>query len=360
MPFNLPFNLSSVDPSILASSSNPFESIKLTVPSQMQIPSQMLMPLQMQMPSEMQMPPEMQMPLEMQMSSIPNQNENNSIPNQSENNSIPNQYENNSIILNLESLIMQYDTLLIQYNQVQSDYINYLQKNSSLIQGEKNSDLTTIQKSTFWGDDGILSSYVPNVEECSALCMATPGCSGATYNVTNTNQRNCWIRTGDGMVIAGTDEQYAIIPKIKNYLLTLQSINTQLIHVNNKIIIIFKTNENNFSLQDKERSEKFNLLKENYRKLEEEHLKISSKLIDDQTIEGKKKQTELIVTKNYYNYLVLLFIVLLCFLILSKTIINSMNENVPSPNNNFGSVILMVVFSLIIILAISYFYKSFR
>jgi hypothetical protein len=81
--------------------------------------------------------------------------------------------------------------------------------------------------------------------------------------------------------------------------------------------------------------------------------------MDQQTIEGKKTQTELVVTKNYYNYLVLLFIVLVCFLILSKTIINSFNQNDPSSNNNFGSVILMFVFSFIIILSIAYFYKTF-
>jgi hypothetical protein len=362
MPFNLPFNLSSnlssIDPSDLLPSSDPFGSINSIVPSQ--VPSQMSSQLPSQLPSQVPSQMSSQLPSQLPFQ-IPSQLQSelsSQLP--SELSSQLKDSKNNSIILNLESLIMQYDTLLIQYNQVQSDYINYLQKNSSLIQSQKNSDLTTIKKSTFWGADGILSSHVPNVEDCSALCVATLGCSGATYNVTNTNQHNCWIRTGDGMVITGTNEQYAIIPKIKNYLLTLQSINTQLIDVNNKIIIIFKTNENNFSFQDKERTEKYNLLKENYRKLEEEHLKISNKLIDDQTIEGKKNQTELIVTKNYYNYLVLLFIVLLCFLILSKTIINSMNENVPSPNNNFGSVILMVVFSLIIILAISYFYKSFR
>ena len=135
--------------------------------------------------------------------------------------------------------------------------------------------------------------------------------------------------------------------------------NLQLLYVNNQIIVIFKTNEINFSIQDKERFIKYNLLKENYRKLEEQRINISKKLMDQQTIEGKKTQTELVVTKNYYNYLVLLFIVLVCFLILSKTIINSFNQNVSTPNDNFGSVILIFVFSFIIILSIAYFYKTF-
>ena len=247
----------------------------------------------------------------------------------------------------------------MQYNQVQSDYMNYLQNLS--LNGENASNLTTLINSTFWGTAGLLSSRVSSLEQCSALCSKTPGCSGATYNVTinNDNKDNCWIRTGDGEVIPGTNEQYAIIPEIKKYLQSLQILNLQLIDVNNEIIVIFKTNEINFSVQDKERFIKYNLLKENYKKLEKERINISTKLMDQQTIEGKKTQTELIVTKNYYNYLVLLFIVLLCFLILSKTIINSFNQNVSTPNDNFGSVILIFVFSFIIILSITYFYKTF-
>ena len=247
----------------------------------------------------------------------------------------------------------------MQYNQVQSDYMNYLQNLS--LHGENASKLTTLINSTFWGAAGLLSSRVSGVEECSALCSKTPGCSGATYNITtnnNNNQNNCWIRSGDGMVIPGTNGEYAIIPELKKYLQALQTLNLQLIDVNNKIIVIFKTNEINFSIQDKERFFTYNLLKENYRKLEEERINISAKLIEHQTIEGKKTQTELVVTKNYYNYLVLLFIVLLCFLILSKTVINSFNQNVAPSNDNFGSIILIFVFSFIIVLSITYFYKK--
>ena len=256
---------------------------------------------------------------------------------------------------------MQYDTLLMQYNQVQSDYMNFIQNLSMKRKKDRSTELTTLINSTFWGVNGLLNSRVSSLEECSALCSKTPGCSGATYSVTiNDSQDNCWIRSGNGDVIPGTNEQYAIVPEIKKYLQLLKSLNSQLIVVNNQIIVIFKTNEINFSIEDKERFLKFNLLKENYRKLEQERRNISNKLLDQQTIDGKKTQSELIVTKNYYNFLILLFIVLLCFLILSKTIINSFNQNEPTANNNFGSIILIIVFSFIIVLSITYFYKLFR
>jgi hypothetical protein len=269
----------------------------------------------------------------------------------------------NSMILNLESLIKQYDTLLIQYNQVQSDYINYLQRNphSTLDNGTNNSHLITSKNNAFWGTAGISSRRVSNVEQCSALCSTTPGCSGATYNITNnSNQNNCWLRSGEGMVIAGTSDQYAIIPESKNYLLTLQTLNSQLMDINNKILIIFRNNENISSTLDKERFKKYNLLKQNYGKLEEERVNILNKLMDHQTIEEKKTQSELIVTKNYYNYVLLLFIVLLCFLILSKTIINSVNQDGQTTNSSFESIILVILISIILILFFTYFYKTFR
>ena len=272
-----------------------------------------------------------------------------------------NKQKNNSIILNLESLTKEYDTLLIQYNQVQSDYINYIQKNpSSIQQRQTTSKFATVPNSTFWGTSGISSSNVSSVDQCSALCSRTPGCSGATYNVTNANnsQNNCWLRSGDGMVVVGTSGQFAIIPQTKEYLLTLQTLNSQLINANNKILQVFQKYES-IPDQDKERLQKNNLLKQNYMKLEKERLKILKQLEEHQTIEQKQNEGKLIVTKNYSNYVLLLIIVFVCFLILSKTVIDSVNQNTSSNSNSLYTLILILII-LIIFLGISYFYRLFR
>jgi len=268
------------------------------------------------------------------------------------------QTKNNSLILNLESLTKQYDTLLIQYNQVQSDYLNYLQQNPTTIQpGQSNSQLTVVQNSTFWGTSGISSSNVSSVDQCSALCSRTPGCSGATYSITNNTQNNCWLRSGDGVVVAGSNKQYAIIPKSKEYLLTLQTLNSQLIDTNKNIMKVFHQCES-IPEQDIERVKKYNLLKQNNMKLEKERLNILNKLKYHQTIEEKKIEGELIVKKNYSNYILLSFIVLVCFLILSKTVIDSVNQNTAAYNSN--SVLYIILACLIAILIISYFYRLFR
>jgi len=267
-----------------------------------------------------------------------------------------NQNQNNSAILNLESLTKQYDTLLIQYNQVQSDYLNYLQQNPTTIQpGQSNSQLTVVQNSTFWGTSGISSSNVSSVDQCSALCSRTPGCSGATYSITNNTQNNCWLRSGDGEIITGANNQFAIISKEKNYLKTLEKINIILINLNNQIMRILETNKNVFIEQDTKRFEKYAILKENYTKLEKERRTILNELLKHQTIEEKQNQGELIVTRNYYNYVLLLIIVLTCVFILSRTAVILISENTTSTSNGDSS-LLKAIFVTCFIIILFYFF----
>ena len=269
-----------------------------------------------------------------------------------------NQKQNNSAILNLESLTKEYDTTLIQYNQVQSDYINYLQKNPSSTQIENagtNSNLVSLPNSTFWGTNGILTTSVSSVDECSALCSKTPKCSGATYNVTNNSQNNCFLTSGDGTIVTGTSRQYAIIPEGKKYLKTLEKLNIQLINFSNEIMKILKTNKNVFLEQDTKRFEKYALLQENYAKLEIERRNILEQLLKYQTIEEKQNQGQLIVTSNYYNYVLLLIIALICVIILSKTVVVLIGENVTSSsssssNSNLSLLIATILSGLIIFL----------
>jgi NADH:ubiquinone oxidoreductase subunit 3 (subunit A) len=269
------------------------------------------------------------------------------------------QNKNNSPILNLESLTKQYDTLLIQYNQVQTDYINYLQKNPSTIQAgstttQVNQELTSIPNNTFWGTSGISSSNVSTVEQCAALCSSTPGCSGATYNDTKTTQNNCWLRSGNGPIVSGTTNQYAIITQSKEYLLTLQTLNSQLISVNIQIIQLMQNNKTIFLSEDDDKNSKYNVLVQNNSKLEEERNDILVQLGQFQSINEKQSQGELIVTKNYYNYILLLIVVLICVFILSKIYVGSSNGNAEDIINILS--IIFFTFIICVVVFIIYYY----
>ena len=267
-----------------------------------------------------------------------------------------NESTNNSIILNLESLIKSYDTLLIQYNQVQTDYINHLQLQINSASGSQNINLSNIKGSTFWGTSGLTSTNTSSVEQCSALCSNTPGCSGATFSLLggNNNQTNCWLRSGDGIIIAGNADQYAIVTQNKQYLLTMNNLNTQLVDVNGKIMQIFQENNNIFTEQHDERSIKYNLLKQNYDILERERINILDKLSQFQSIDEKQNQSTLIVDKNYYNYILLLFIVLICIIILSRIMINSKTENSGSNISIIGIFVIIFFISFLFFLVYSY------
>jgi NADH:ubiquinone oxidoreductase subunit 3 (subunit A) len=272
------------------------------------------------------------------------------------------QNQNKSTILTLESLTKQYDTLLMQYNQVQSDYINYLQQNPSTLQQgsgatRNNQELTSIPNYTFWGTSGISSNNVSSVQQCSALCSRTQGCSGATYNVTNNNQNNCWLRSGDGIIVAGTSNQYAIISKSKEYLLTLQTLNSQLIDVNNKIIQLMQNNKNTFLAEIKNRKSKYILLVQNNSKLEEERNNILLQLSQFQSINEKQNEGELIVTKNYYTFVLLLIIALICMFILSKIYIGTASENADETVNILSTIFFIFIICVVVFIIYYYFHN---
>lgn len=271
---------------------------------------------------------------------------------------MPNENQNNSDILHLESLVKQYDTLLIQYTQVQTDYINFLKENVTTNQSNSNNPkLVSIKGSTFWGTSAISSSNVSSVGQCSALCSTTNGCSGATYNSNSGTQNNCFLRSGYGDVIAGTNSQYAIVPQSKEYLLTLQNLNSQLIEVNNEISNFIQTNGDVFSTQNNERLEKYKLLQKNFEQLEQERIKIVTELSQFQSLNDVQGQGELIVTKNYYSYILLLFLVIICIFCVSRIVINSNNEKMEANMNVFALIFTIFIITFLIFMLLAFFQR---
>jgi hypothetical protein len=270
-----------------------------------------------------------------------------------------NENENNSNILHLESLVKQYDTLLIQYTQVQTDYINFLKVNVTTNQtnSSTNSKLVSIKGSTFWGTSGISSSNVSSVGQCSALCSSTSGCTGATYNSNSGTQNNCFLRSGDGDVIAGTTSQYAIVPQNKEYLLTLQNLNAQLMQVNSEISNFIQTNSSMFSTQNNDRLEQYKILQQNFEELAKERIRIASELSQFQSLNEKQGQSELIVTKNYYSYILLLFLVIICLFFVGRIVINSNNEKTEANINVFAIIFIIFIITFLLFMLIAFFQR---
>jgi hypothetical protein len=254
-----------------------------------------------------------------------------------------------SVILNLESLIKEYDIILTKYKQVQSDYNSYLQNNDT-------STLTNIKNSLFQGTNIISNTHVQDINSCSALCSETTGCSGATFKNISGDEPNCMISSGDGNVLTTDDDSYAIIFVNKNYLLTLEQFNLQLIDISNEIIQTFQDNIDIFTNDDINRINKYNVLKQNYAQLETQRSNISDQLKNYQSLEGKYNESELIVKKNYYNYILLLFIVILFFLLLSETFTNFFGQTVLPVLSSYTGVFLIILVCIYILYMFSYLF----
>jgi len=252
-----------------------------------------------------------------------------------------------SVILDLESLIKEYDIILTKYKQVQSDYNSYLKNNAT-------STLTNIKNSLFQGTNIISNTNVQDINSCSALCSKTTGCSGATFKNISGNIPNCMISGGDGNVLTTYDDSYAIIFVNKNYLLTLEQFNLQLIDISNTIIQTFQDNIDIFTNDDMNRINKYNVLKQNYMQLETQRSNISAQLKNYQSLEGKYNESELIVQKNYYNYILLLFIVILCFLLLTDSFTNFFGQTVLPVLSSYTKIFLIILVCIYILYMFSY------
>jgi hypothetical protein len=94
----------------------------------------------------------------------------------------------------------------------------------------------------------------------------------------------------------------------------LREINLQLIETNKQIMSIYK-NMN----QSEESNESQNLNKsliDNSHILEQEREQINEMLQDFQTIDAANKNSNLVVTSNYYKYIIFLFIVILLIILI--------------------------------------------
>ncbi len=244
--------------------------------------------------------------------------------------------------LDLESATKKYDTLLIQYNQAQSDYLNYIKTNSN--SDSPNKDLVVIEDAvTVAPIDKIINTAENTLEKCMALCSENPKCKSATFNPIDYVAPKCWLNTGEDEIISTINSNnYAIVTKEKELLQIIETLNIELTDTNNKILEIIKNNSKE-TLNYEDRYKQFNQLAQNLNKLKMERIKIKSKIKEFETLDEVHNYSNLIVTKNYYYYLVLIIVFLIILYFLYDIVISI---NIDS-NDSFR--IIFIVISLVLI-----------
>jgi hypothetical protein len=221
----------------------------------------------------------------------------------------------NSYILQLESLELEYSNKLQEYQHEYANYINLLKNSSS----SSKPSFNVITNASFWGSNEIANQPASSVSDCQALCSANANCSGATFN---SSSQLCSIRSGISNIQFDSNEQAqinnsAIVKEATSYLINLQSINTQLTNLNNKIINIVSKIQHISMKENENTQEKKVQLMKTYSYLKEERKNIDELLksyfsvnqnLTNNTIQVKQSD-------SIYNLLFFIAIFLVIFII---------------------------------------------
>ena len=259
--------------------------------------------------------------------------------------------------MDLEKLKKEYSLQLNAYKQAVADYANNLKQNTNK---DSLSKYATIPEKAFWGTGSAGNdSYHAKVtvEKCKALCASNSKCTGATFIPSSTGDTTCFLRTGEGDLSPGS-YYVGIIPESQKYLLTVESINKQLIKTNKQIQQIIKQSKPVYdSIKIKSQAQNKELIK-GYTQLIGERDKIEEMLKAYQDLDESEKEGEITITKNYYSYILLVAIMAGAFILLytfSSTLPNQQNTYMPNlPNDGSSSTskyyILLIIIIVILII----------
>ena len=234
--------------------------------------------------------------------------------------------KSNSIILNLETLRTTYKNLLIQYQQAVANYVNYLKQDPS----SNTNAMVTINGMQFLGGGALSQNNSATLNDCIASCSSNPQCTGATYNPTNYKQPMCFLRKGDGNLVNGLSSDIAIVPKGKQLLSIVQSINQQLNETNTKIQQLAQQAKPTYKELNQQKESENEILIKQYAQLKAERVKIDKMLDEYETLDKTQTQGTIQTNKNYYVYILLvLFAILVIFLLIKFVASSSSSQQNP-------------------------------
>jgi len=236
-------------------------------------------------------------------------------------------------ILKLESLKMEYDNTLIQYNQAQADYTNTI----ALEKDSKATVLSDMKGKTYSGKTIISEDRNTNtLENCKTKCLAKSACTGATYN---SDTKYCSLRGGESTIEDGSTNEYAIIPNKIKQLTILHGLSNKLMKINAKILALIQENKSLVSELSAEKQIQLNLLHQNSDRLSEQKETLNGNIKELEKLSGAKNESEIVVTRNYYSYIFLLAIAVfvgICTIALSYTNSSSTSVGVSDKNYDYN------------------------
>lgn len=228
--------------------------------------------------------------------------------------------------LQFEKLQQQYGNLLTMYKQAVSDYITYIQTNSS------NREFVTLQNKLFKNGANMSIVDASNVDLCQQSCELNPNCIGASFanNVCQINQ------SSSDYEYVNAKDTTLILEKSKYMLINIQIINVQLIDLNRQMqVLIVKLEPTSASLNRFRERNKQRIIRE-YEALEEERKAVEQVMESYDSLNALETNESLRVNRNYYLFLIFMFIAIGCLYALIKVIWNGSSDASSSSSSSYN------------------------
>jgi hypothetical protein len=208
----------------------------------------------------------------------------------------------------LESLQLQYDTKMKEYNQLTQDYKQALKAGGS--------QYVQLKDKAYFGVSFLKISQEKTIDTCQASCSSNPKCSGATYVPTT---KNCTLSTGTGSGIRTTPGSYAILTRLMYISGALEEVNKQLIILNNKIKMAVQSQPNNNLDNVVNKNNKLhNILMTDYKDLASQRRQINKLILDYDNVNGNMQDTSLVVNQQmlHYRLYTIILALILCLIVM--------------------------------------------
>jgi len=215
-----------------------------------------------------------------------------------------------TVILQLQTLQNEYQIKLKEYETANATYIAGLQT-----MNKDSNSFVVIPGFAYWGTSKISEGSVTSADECKALCSSNKLCQGAIFNSTKSF---CWVRGGQSSLTAGIPGDNAIISQTKQNIINLDSINQELIDINNKIIEIYKNNPNLQQTDIVILSSSGISLEDTYSMLNLEKQKINNLLDEYNDINKEYRNQSISVEQHSFNFYLWLVVAIFAFVIAVK------------------------------------------
>jgi hypothetical protein len=215
-----------------------------------------------------------------------------------------------TVLIKVEALQKEYEVTLQQYQEAGKNYITALQS----VSVSNSVDFASLKGRTWWGVKGLKEGTVTTEEECKNMCASQNECSGATFNPV---KRYCWTRSGESLITAGLDDDYALMPKQKAALATMKSLNEKLLSLNEQIRQELTNIKPEIEEQMIEKNEKAKVLNESYNRLLEQKLEMERQLEEYNSIDQEAENQGMVANQTNVS---LRFWVLITSLVLLVTL----------------------------------------